>query len=172
MLGKTHTKETREAISRFHSGRKLPREQVMRMMKTKAANKTLCRPRRECSWRSSWVEVGGQRFYARSRWEANYARYLEFLKVRGVILSWEHEPETFWFEKIKRGCVSYLPDFRVTRKSGVEYHEVKGWMDKRSRTKIARMARYFPHVKLIVIDSKSYRALSRQLRNIVPGWGQ
>ena len=91
------------------------------------------------SCKSGWREIGGIRKYYRSRWEANYARYLEFLKVNGEIEKWEHEPETFWFEGIKRGVMSYLPDFRVTEKNGdIVFHEVKGWMDARSITKIKR----------------------------------
>ena len=126
-------------------------------------------------FRSGWREIGGKRNYYRSQWEANYARYLEWLKQRGEILDWEHEPETFWFEGIKRGVCSYLPDFRVTEKKrdgsiSIEYHEVKGWMDGRSATKIRRMAKYHPDVKLIVIDAGQYRALCRDAAALVEGW--
>ena len=50
------------------------------------------------------------------------------------------------------------------------YHEVKGWMDDRSRVKIKRMARYHPDVSLVVIDSKAYREIRRKVSGIVPGW--
>lgn len=123
------------------------------------------------SWKAAWTEVGGILFYARSRWEANYARYLQFLKERALVTSWEHEPETFWFEAIKRGCRSYLPDFKVTLPDGtIEYHEVKGWMDARSVTKIKRMAKYHPKITLVVRDAKWYRANRSTLRAIVKGW--
>ena len=89
----------------------------------------------------------------------------------GEIKKWEHEPETFWFESIMRGCRSYLPDFRVTENNGsIVYHEVKGWMDARSKTKIKRMAKYHPDVKLIVIDSKAYNALAKQMSKSIVGW--
>src|SRR5687768_3513242 len=94
---------------------------------------------------ASWRVIGGIRKYFRSRWEANYARYLEWLKTNGEIVSWTHEPKTFWFEKIKRGTRSYLPDFCVIEKNGKEvYYEVKGYMDSKSKTKIKRMAKYYP----------------------------
>ena len=48
------------------------------------------------SWKASWHEVGNQRCFFRSRWEANYARYLEWLCSIGQIAKWEHEPQTFW----------------------------------------------------------------------------
>lgn len=121
--------------------------------------------------KGGWREVGGKRFFARSRWEANYARYLQWLKERGMIQEWEHEPETFWFEKIKRGVRSYLPDFRVTCAAGtIEYHEVKGWMDNKSKTKIKRMAKYFPAVLLRVFDQAWFKRESKKLRGLIPGW--
>lgn len=127
--------------------------------------------RANASWGAAWREIGGVRKYYRSKWEANYARYLEWLKEKGEIQKWEHEPETFWFEGIKRGCMSYLPDFRVTEKSGtVVFHEVKGWMDDRSKTKIRRMAKYHPNVKLIVVDSKAYAAIKRVMQPIIKEW--
>jgi len=120
---------------------------------------------------AAWRTIGGVRKHFRSKWEANYAHYLEWLRTLGKLLKWEHEPETFWFSGIRRGCVSYLPDFRVTQADGgVEYHEVKGFMDSRSKTKIKRMAKYHPTVKLVVIDSKAYKALRRSVGAIVPGW--
>ena len=127
--------------------------------------------RANASWGAAWREIGGIRKYYRSKWEANYARYLEWLRVRGEILEWKHEPETFWFEGIKRGCLSYLPDFRVIENNGDKvYHEVKGWMDDRSKTKIKRMAKYYPNVKLIVIDAKAYAALKKTIQPFIKDW--
>jgi hypothetical protein len=123
------------------------------------------------SWKAGWREVAGRRIFFRSMWEANWGRYLQWLKDRGGIVEWEHEPETFWFEKIRRGTRSYLPDFRVTERNGsIVYHEVKGWMDDRSKTKIARMARYHPKVKLIVIEKKQYHSVGDALGKIIPEW--
>ena len=120
---------------------------------------------------AEWRIIGGVRAFYRSRWEANYARWLELLLTAGKIRSWEHEPETFWFEVIRRGVCSYKPDFRVTRPDGsVEYHEVKGWMTPRSQTALKRMAKYHPTVKLVVVDKVQYARLSRDVRRVVPGW--
>ena len=120
---------------------------------------------------AGWREIGGKRNYYRSRMEANYARYLEWLRINKQILGWEHEPETFWFNGIKRGVVSYLPDFSVEEMNGtIVYHELKGYMDSKSKTKIKRMAKYHPDIKLIVIDSKGYKALAKSISSFVPGW--
>lgn len=110
--------------------------------------------------KNGWYTINKKNFYFRSGWEVNYARYLEHLQLDGKIVSWEFEPDTFWFEKIKRGVRSYLPDFKVFNLDGsFEYHEVKGWMDAKSATKIKRLAKYYPDVKLVVIGKKEYNAL-------------
>lgn len=120
---------------------------------------------------AAWRIIGVRNIYFRSRWEANYARYLEWLRLIGQIKIWEHEPVTFWFDGIRRGCVSYLPDFQVHNPDGsIEYHEVKGWFDPKSRTKIKRMAKYHPDVKLIVIGKKEYTAIGKKVACIIQGW--
>ena len=176
-LGKKHSDKTKAVLSeksremwlRFTEEDLAIR--AMKQAKTKHKNGTLYSNRTKCTWKQQWATVGGVRKYFRSQWELNYAHYLEWLKSKGQIKSWEHEPETFWFEGVKRGCVSYLPDFRVTENNGsIVYHEVKGWMDDRSKTKIKRMAKYHPNVKLIVIDSKAYASLSKSVSGLVDGW--
>lgn len=144
---------------------------IKQMMESRHANNTYSPERKNVSWKSGWREIGGKRKYFRSRWEANYARYMELLKGQGDIKDWEHEPEVFWFEGIKRGCMSYLPDFRITNKDNtVEFHEVKGWMDDRSKTKINRMRIYHPSVKLLVRDSKWFSANTKKLKGLIRDW--
>lgn len=123
--------------------------------------------------KAQWVTLGGIKFYARSQWEANYAHYLEFQKQQSLITSWQHEPETFWFKGIKRGVCSYLPDFKIENLDKTsEFHEVKGWMDAKSKTKIRRMKKYHPKTVLIVRDSAWFKANQKQLSQLVPGWKQ
>ena len=60
---------------------------------------------------------------------------------------------SFYFEGIKRGTTNYKPDFLVTFPSGnSEWFEVKGFMDSKSKTKIKRMAKYYPNEKLNIVD--------------------
>lgn len=106
------------------------------------------------------ADIGKQFF--RSAWEANYARYLNFLVQQKNIASWKFEPKTFWFEKIKRGVRSYKPDFEIINVDGsVEYHEVKGYDYPRGKTARKRLAKYYPEVKLVVIDKKQYTAIAK-----------
>jgi predicted DNA-binding protein len=177
MLGKKHSAEVRQRMGevlRLRWNEMTADERsalTLRQLKAKAARGGLVRARPETTWKAGWRVVGGRSIYFRSKWEANYARYLEWLRVGGHLFEWEHEPETFWFEKIKRGCRSYLPDFRVRENNGsVIYHEVKGWMDARSKTKIKRMAIYHPKVKLLVIEKKQYAEISRKVGALIEGW--
>ena len=172
MLGVRHSQDAKDAISKANFGKKVPRETVERQMKTKMERYGCLAPKvRRGSWGAKWVEIGGQKLFARSIWESNYARYLEWQKSIGEIQSWEHEPHTFWFDNIKRGVRSYLPDFRVVLKSGaVEWHEVKGWMDAKSATKIKRMAKYHPKETLRVFSAPWFKAAASNLASIVPGW--
>jgi hypothetical protein len=102
-----------------------------------------------------WKHIGERRIYFRSKWEWQYAVYLEFTKDRQIIQGWEYEPQTFWFEKIKRGVRSYKPDFKVIENDGSHYWaEVKGYMDTKSLTKIRRFKKFYPKEKLVVIDQK------------------
>jgi uncharacterized protein DUF1064 len=110
------------------------------------------------------------RFF-RSAWEANWARYLNFLQERGEIISWSYEPKEYCFPGPYRRNGYYTPDFRVVERSGrVIHHEVKGWMDVDSRTKLDRMRKHFPAVTIEVIDRKRYSAVKKALSSILPHW--
>jgi len=120
---------------------------------------------------AGWVEIGGKRIYARSSWEANFAAYLEFLKAQGHIKAWAHEPDKFYFEGIKSGTTNYLPDFKVFNNDDTFYYvEVKGYMDAKSKTKISRMAKYYPEIKLEVVDAKRYKSIAAK-SSFIPNWG-
>ena len=123
------------------------------------------------TWKQGWRVIGGQRNYYRSKWEANYARILEFHRRHALIHSWRHEPKTFWFEEIRRGVRSYLPDFEVIYPDGrPEYHAVKGWYDSKSKPKTKRMAKYYPDVKLRMVFQREYRTLAKQLAPLITDW--
>lgn len=114
-------------------------------------------------------DLGGM--YFRSAWEANYARYLNFLIRQGEIASWEFEPQTFEFKNIKRGTRAYTPDFKIFAHDGSHvWHEVKGWMDAKSKTRLSRFAKYFPDERLIVVGSQWFRSANKTLGSIISGW--
>lgn len=114
------------------------------------------------------ADLGG--LYVRSRWEANWARYLNFLQSQGQIISWAYEPETFEFP-IKRGTRFYTPDFKVILPDGsVEYHEVKGYMTPESKTRAKRMAKYYPRIKIVMVERERYQGVARTMRALIPEW--
>jgi len=113
-------------------------------------------------------DLGG--LYLRSTWEANYARYLNWLVSIGEIARWEYEADTFEFP-VKRGNRFYTPDFKVWNNDNtVEYHEIKGWMDADSAVKLRRMAKHYPDKKVILVDKDAYHAIARQVKNLIAGW--
>ena len=177
MLGIKHSDLSKEKMSisglRIQSMKsdKEKLDRAIKMVKTKIEKGNLINIRPKATWKAGWREFGGKKKYYRSAWEANYGRYLEWLKENKKIIEWHHEPKTFWFEGIKRGCMTYLPDFQVIENNGhIDYHEVKGWMDDRSKTKISRMAKYYPEINLIIIDSKVYKSISKKVSKIINGW--
>lgn len=123
------------------------------------------------------VGVRGIKF--RSKAEANYAAYLDWLIDVGQVSQWHYESKVFWFTPdavakggVRRGVTSYKPDFAVwpALRDDCEWHEVKGYMDARSRVALKRMAKYYPSEKIVVIDSKQMAALKRQVSGFAPGW--
>lgn len=115
--------------------------------------------------------IGSEKFYFKSAWEANYARYLEFLKSQNQIAKWEYEPFTFWFEKIRRGTRSYLPDFKVTNNDKSHHWvEVKGYLDQKSKTKLNRMHIYYPDEKIMIVDQQWFAKNCPKLKNLILDW--
>lgn len=115
-----------------------------------------------------YYDINGEEIYFRSKWEANYSLYLDFLKNRGVIKDWEFEAKTFMFEKIKLGTRSYTPDFEVTNPDDtIEYHEVKGYMTSKCKTKLKRMAKYHPDVKLVLIKQEEYYQIKKDIGTLI-----
>jgi hypothetical protein len=178
MLGKKHSAETKARVgaasraqwadpaSKLRSPAETQRrsDQMVRLIKAGLrVGYSRCRGGRR-------PDLNGR--YFRSSWEANYARLLNFQMKHGAIIGWDFECHTFEFVGIKRGSRLYIPDFKVTFADGHhEWHEVKGWLDQRSATKLKRMAKYFPDEKVVVIDAKSFAAFRRQgFDQMIPHW--
>jgi hypothetical protein len=113
---------------------------------------------------------GGKRkdlnnIYFRSSWEANIARYYNFLGIE-----WQFEPKTFVFANITRGSVSYTPDFYLPKED--KWVEVKGWMDGKSKTKLKRFKKQYPeeYAKLQLITEKEYKEIKRKIAPFIKEW--
>lgn len=102
-----------------------------------------------------WILLEDERpIFVRSRWEANLVFYFEFLKKNGSIKNWFYEKETFWFEGVKRGTNNYKPDFKIVEPNGEEYFiEVKGYFTRKDLTKINRMKKYHPNIRIKILSN-------------------
>ena len=125
---------------------------------------------KDTAYQQFWAIVGDKEpMYFRSSWEFYYAVFLEKLKQEKKIIDWIHEPLCFWFDSIKRGTRSYLPDFRITHLNGTqEYVETKGYMDSASKTKIKRMAIYYPEIKLRVVEKEWFKQNLKACKALAP----
>lgn len=98
--------------------------------------------------------------FFRSKTEANYARYLNLMKVK-----WEYEPREFDFAAVRRGCVSYKPDFYLPDED--RWIEVKGWFDKKSITKLNRFKKYYPkEYKKLTLVVQTKKAINTAIRTL------
>lgn len=96
-----------------------------------------------------WWDRKGKTHVFKSRWELSYAQYLDEHD-----LDWEYEPRKF----ILDGYI-YTPDFRVYSECGVEYHEVKGWLDKRTIRRLKAFVSKYPEETLRIIGPAEMVAL-------------
>jgi len=118
-------------------------------------------------------EIGGKVIYFPNRWEANYYRYLLWLKEQEQILDFVYQPKpAFDFSEWHRhGTNSYRVDFKVMEVGGGEkYVEVKGWMDGKSKVKLNRMRKYYPKVKIELIQRKEYNGIKLSMKGLIADW--
>jgi len=118
----------------------------------------------------------------RSKWEANVAHLLEFLRKRGDVLRWDYEAETFYFTdkgptkktKYKQGPWTYKIDFRVWWRGQKEPEllEVKGRANTGDKTRMLRMKKHYPeaYARIRWIDGAAYRKLEAAWSRAVEGW--
>ena len=77
---------------------------------------------------------------------------------------------TFRFKDVVLPNDGSSPQFITELDGAIYFVEVKGWMDPKSKTKLKRMAKYYPKVDLRVVGAAEYRELDRKLGAAIPGW--
>jgi len=121
------------------------------------------------AYKQFWATIGDKKIYFRSSREYYYAIFLEKLKQERKIIDYKHEPKCFWFEDIKRGVRSYLPDFCIIHNDGnEEWCEVKGYYDSKSKTKMKRMAKYYPQVKIRLVGADWFKQNLKSCKALEP----
>jgi hypothetical protein len=113
-------------------------------------------------------DFGDKTYTFRSGWELNYSFYLQWLKTTGEIKDWEYEPLPRYefivteFGRQRALSLGYLPDFKVTNNDGSFYLvEIKGRMQ--GKRKLQRMKRFYPEIKIELIQAKEYNELKRKV---------
>lgn len=111
--------------------------------------------------------VGGFRpdlgMYCRSRWEANYIRYLRLTNM-----PFTYEQERFTITLTDGSQHAYTPDFLV---DGRHYVEIKGWMrEDRRQAEVLRAAQQQLPRPLVLLRESQYRALERSHSARIPTW--
>lgn len=96
--------------------------------------------------------------YFHSRWEANYARMLNYL---GVV--WEYEPKTF-----DLGTQNYTPDFYLPATE--EYVEIKNFLWKYSKVRDEKFRKLYPSIKLKMILKEDYLELQEKYAKSIKNW--
>jgi hypothetical protein len=88
----------------------------------------------------------------------------------GLVLRWKYEDLTFEFP-VPKGSKFYTPDFHVWLPNGEsEFHEIKGYMDAKSKTKLGRMQTHYPQHHIKVIGKVEYAAVRDSVAALIPHW--
>ncbi len=104
--------------------------------------------------------------YVRSKMEANYLRWLNFMGIK-----YKYEPKTFYFEGIKRGTTCYTPDIYLPESD--QWIELKGWLNQRSKVAIKRFKKFYPveFSKLSMVMSNTTAKSSQESVNYLKDLG-
>lgn len=151
----TKTAEGKKKMSLDRKGQKLSEEACLKMREGAA------RRLREGRNHTQFYGRGGIRedigFYVRSRWEANFARYLIHTNQQ-----FQYEPESFVLSDGR----TYTPDFKV----GDTYFEVKGWWTDSAKEKFEMFRQQFQHIQMKIVDGTEYNQIETEYSNIIPNW--
>jgi len=105
----------------------------------------------------------------RSKMEANLYRYFQWLKQNDIIKNvvYETKDNNFEFPK-KHGTTQYKLDFKITRLDNTVYFvEAKGYMDRKSKTKLKLMEKYYPNIEVQVINKRTYNQIIKKTAGLI-----
>ncbi len=96
--------------------------------------------------------------YFFSRWEANYARILNYRDVQ-----WIHQPKTFQLKTQRYTPDFYLPEIDT-------YVEIENYLSDYSRNRDEQFRELYPRLKLTLILKEGYLALQKQYSPKLKEW--
>ena len=98
------------------------------------------------------------KMYFFSRWEANFARIMNLLKIK-----WIFQPKTFDLNTQKYTPDFYLPDYN-------EYIEIKNFLSEYSLNRDQEFRRLYPKTKLILVLKEDYLKLQKKFSPVIKKW--
>jgi len=98
--------------------------------------------------------------FFRSTWEANFARILNYLKIK-----WEYESKKCRFDL---GESIYICDFYLPEIN--RYIEVKGYLNDGSYLKLKTFHAMYSDIKISILDKSSYKLLTLLFKDKILGW--
>lgn len=115
-----------------------------------------------------------------SNYEYDYALYLDHIYRSSEIAGWVRNRTPFYFTepvlipgKKRHYQRFYIPDFLVFNLDGTyEIHEVKGWMNDRSRAIIDQFKKDFPTLIYKIIEKDDILALQSEFADKLWGWAK
>lgn len=112
-----------------------------------------------------------------SNYEYDYALYLDWLYNQHKITGWLRNITPFYFSReidthTKAGTQSYcIPDFLIFNLDGTyQIHEVKGWMNERSKAVHEQFLRDYPNLNYKVIGKDEILSLQVEFADKLWGW--
>jgi len=150
----SQTLEGRKKISKIHSGKICSPEQLKKMS---LASREKLKNTNMYSLSKKGIRKDLNCFF-RSTWEANYARYLNFIGI-----NWKYESVTYELGN----SISYTPDFIL--EDGIHI-EIKGWLTKKGAEKLSLFKTLHPSVNLLIIDREKYNEIKSRYQFDILNW--
>ncbi len=98
------------------------------------------------------------KIYFYSRWEANYARLLNYIGIE-----WEYQPKTFDLK-----TQHYTPDFYLPKAD--TYIEIKNFLWKYSKIRDEKFRKLYPAIKLTLLLKDDYLKLENKYSHLIKNW--
>ena len=170
MLGKHHSKETCEQLSKSHfdlfanMSQEEKHNRAMKAVQTKRKNGGFSTTSNSYSRCRGGIRDDLNQYF-RSAWEANIARVLNYLHIE-----WKYEYKRFNFENEVDDVLSYQPDFYLPTID--KWIEIKGWMDEKSKKRLDLFKKYYPkeNENLYLVDELVYREIEQKYSSLIKNW--
>lgn len=96
--------------------------------------------------------------FFRSRWEANFARILRYMRL-------DYDYEANRFDLIDS---VFIPDFYLSKQN--LFVEIQGFLRKTKQDKLKKFSELYPNIKLFILDAQGYGKLENVYSPLIHSW--